>query len=89
MNQMKAARTMNSQIPVLFLVPKRDYPGLLKVKQLMFNALPKNPLTRLYEPDSSHLDAPSASRDEIVRWVAEVAGSPAPTLQGMPASGRP
>ena len=76
MNQVKASKAMNPQVPVLFVAPKSDYPGLLKVKQMMFDALPRNPLTRMYEPDSSHLDAPSASRDEIVRWTAEVAEAP-------------
>ncbi|MBI2312296.1 MAG: alpha/beta hydrolase [Betaproteobacteria bacterium] len=75
MNQMKAHKAMSPQMPVLYIVPKNDYPGLLRVKQMMFDALPKNPLTRLYEPDSSHLEAPSASREEIARWAAEVAAS--------------
>jgi len=78
MNQVKASRAMNPQVPVLFIAPKSDYPGLLKVKQMMFDALPRNPLTRMYEPDSSHLDAPFAARDEIVRWTAEVAGASRP-----------
>jgi hypothetical protein len=38
----------------------------------VFGALPKNPLTKLYEPGSDHLHAPSASVDEIVRWTREV-----------------
>ena len=50
----------------------------LPVKRMMFDALPRNPLTRMYEPDSSHLDAPFASRDEIVRWITEVAGTSSP-----------
>jgi pimeloyl-ACP methyl ester carboxylesterase len=78
MNQVKASRAMNPQVPVLFIAPKNDYPPLLRIKQMMFDALPTNPLTRMYEPDSSHLDAPSASRDEIARWTAEVAGMSSP-----------
>jgi hypothetical protein len=78
MNQLKASRAMNPQVPVLFTAPKNDYPGLLRIKQMLFDALPRNALTRMYEPDSSHLDAPFASRDEIVRWTAEVAGTPSP-----------
>jgi pimeloyl-ACP methyl ester carboxylesterase len=77
MNAVKAARGVNPKIPVLYIAPKNDYPALTKVKQMMFDALPRNPLTRLYEPDSSHLDAPSASSDEIVRWTREVAGASA------------
>ena len=36
MNEMAAIKNMNPAIPVLFIVPASDYPGLLKVKQLMF-----------------------------------------------------
>ena len=75
MNQVKSSKAMNPQVPVLFVGPTNDYPGLVKVKHTMFDALPRNPLTRLYEPDSSHLEAPYASREEIVRWTAEVAAA--------------
>jgi pimeloyl-ACP methyl ester carboxylesterase len=88
MNQMKAVRAVGPQVPVLYIVPKNDYPGLLKIKLLMFDALPKNPLSRLYEPHASHLDAPTASRDEIARWVAEVANRPASAL-GRPQTDAP
>lgn len=81
MNQSIAVRSVNPQIPILFIVPKGDYPGLLKVKQSMFNALPHHPLTKLHEPDANHLDAPSASRDEIVLWTTEIANRPPPALQ--------
>jgi pimeloyl-ACP methyl ester carboxylesterase len=73
MNEAVAVKKMNPDVPVLFIVPTNDYPGLQKIKQAAFDALPKHPLTRLYEPNSSHLNAPSASFDEIVRWTAEVA----------------
>ncbi len=49
----------------------------------MFDALTRNLLTRMYEPDSSHLDAPFASLDEIARWTTEVART------SSPASGNP
>jgi esterase/lipase len=73
MSLIKAAKAMNPRIPVLYVAPKRDYPILLKSKQVIFSALPPHPLTKLYEPDSTHLDAPSASRDEILRWTLQVA----------------
>lgn len=72
MNQLKAVQSMRTT-PVLFIVPTNDYPGLLKVKQQMFDALPKNPRTKLYEPDSSHLGAPSASIKEIIDWTSAIA----------------
>lgn len=76
MNLRRAARAANPRIPVLWIAPKRDYPGLLKSGPLVFRMLPANALTRLYEPDSDHLGAPAASADEIVRWTREVAAAP-------------
>lgn len=73
MNQVIAIKNMNPKAPVLFIAPKGDYPGLQKIKQSMFDALPRHPLTRLYEPDATHLGAPSASFDEILRWTREAA----------------
>lgn len=89
MNQTTAVERINRQVPVLFIVPTGDYPGLLRVKDHFFSLLPKNPLNKLYEPHSSHVNAPSASRDEIVRWTTEVASRANPALQVTPASGRP
>lgn len=86
MNQSVAMQKMNPEVPVLFIAPTRDYPGLLKTKQALFNALPRHPLTKLHEPDSSHLGAPTASLDEILRWTREVANAAPP---GTPAGGRP
>ena len=73
MNQMAAIRNMSPDLPVLYIAPTGDSPGLRKLKQKMFDALPKNPRTRLYEPDSSHLNAPTASIKEIVEWTTAVA----------------
>jgi len=84
MNQVKSSKAMNPQVPVLFVGPTNDYPGLVKVKHLMFDALPRNPLTRMYEPDSSHLEAPYASREEIVRWTAEVAAASSASSRNAP-----
>lgn len=75
MNQTTAVHGMNPAVPVLFIAPTNDYPGLLNVKQQMFDALPKNPRTKLYEPNSSHLNAPSASSKEIVEWTTAVANA--------------
>jgi alpha-beta hydrolase superfamily lysophospholipase len=75
MNQMTAIQGMNPAVPVLFIAPANDYPGLQKVKQQMFDALPKNLHSKLYEPGSSHLNAPSASIKEIVEWTAAIANA--------------
>ncbi|NWG86375.1 MAG: alpha/beta hydrolase [Hydrogenophilaceae bacterium] len=89
MNQSIAAKNLNPQVPVLYIAPTGDYPGLKKAKQALFDALPRHPLTRLYEPESSHLGAPSAAADEILRWTTEVANSANTADKAMSASGRP
>lgn len=76
MNQTLAVQNMNPKVPVLFVAPTDDYPGLLKVKQQMFGALPGNPQIRLYEPNANHLGAPSASLVAIVEWTAGLAKAP-------------
>lgn len=76
MNMDRAARAANPRVPILWIVPKRERPGLLKTNLPMYSALPANPLTRLYEPNADHLGAPSASADEIARWTREVAHAP-------------
>jgi pimeloyl-ACP methyl ester carboxylesterase len=73
MNQAKSSKALPPALPVLYVGPTNDYPGLRQIRQSMFSALPGNPLTRLYEPVSDHLGAPRASIDEILRWTAEVA----------------
>lgn len=59
--------------PALYVAPTRDYPGLVRVKQQNFAALPPHPLSRMSEPDSDHLGAPAASADEVVGWIRQVA----------------
>ena len=75
MNQVKSSMAIAPHVPVLFVAPTGDYPVLQRVKGRMFAALPKNPLTRMYEPSASHLQAPGASVEEIARWTAEVANA--------------
>ena len=74
MNMTRAARAANPAIPILWIDPKRERPGVLKMNLPMFRSLPPNPMTRLYEPDAEHRNAPTASTDEIMRWTREVAG---------------
>jgi pimeloyl-ACP methyl ester carboxylesterase len=69
-----AAGKVRHGIPVLYVAPTRDYPGLKGRKNKDFGALPKHPMTKLYEPESSHLESPSASRREIINWIKQLAG---------------
>lgn len=75
MNQMIAVRNLNPAVPVLYIAPTNDYPGLISVKQQAIDALPKNPHTKVYEPSSSHLNAPSASIKEISEWATAIANA--------------
>ncbi len=75
MNQTAAVRRMPPGVPVLFIAPTNDYPALVRIKNQMFDALPKNPRSKLYEPSATHLQAPSASIQEIIAWTTAVANS--------------
>lgn len=60
--------------PVFYVAPTQDYPGLIKSKHQNFGNLPRHPQTRMYEPESSHLNAPAAAAAEAILWMRQVAG---------------
>lgn len=74
MNQKRAMQAIPPDTPVLFIAPTRDYPGLVRIRQEMFGLLAPHPLTKMAEPDSSHIDAPRASAQIIGDWMTQVAG---------------
>ena len=73
MNMRKSVRRMSPNTPVLWLVAKNDYAGLRKLNIPLFDEFPSNPNTKMMEPDSDHIGAPSASIDLIADWTAVVA----------------
>lgn len=75
MNLARTALAIKPPTPVLWLVAKNDYPGLRRANVPLYDRIPANPLNAFYEPNSSHLEAPSVSLDEIVRWTREVANA--------------
>jgi pimeloyl-ACP methyl ester carboxylesterase len=75
MSQERAVKAVNPNMPILWVGPTRDYPGLLKSSLPLYGDLPKNPQTRLYQPNADHRGAPTAAADEIARWMREVAGA--------------
>jgi pimeloyl-ACP methyl ester carboxylesterase len=75
MSEERAVKVVNPRVPVLWVGPTRDYPGLLKFSLPLYRELPKHPLTRLYEPNADHRGAPAAAADEIARWTREVAST--------------
>jgi len=70
----RAFRYVKEGTPVLYVAPKRDYPGLQKSKHQNFGALPSHAQTRLYEPDSDHLNAPAAAASEAILWIRQISG---------------
>jgi len=74
MNMDRAVRSVSPRVPILWVAPIRDYPGLIKTALPLFRDLPANRFTRLYQPDADHRGAPTAAADEIARWIREVAG---------------
>jgi predicted alpha/beta-hydrolase family hydrolase len=75
MSEERAVKAVNPKMPILWVGPTRDYPGLIKTSLPLYRDLPKNPQTRLYEPNADHRGAPLASADEIARWMQEIAGA--------------
>ena len=75
MNMDRAVAAVSPRVPMLWVAPTRDYPGLIKASLPLYRDLPKHPLTHLYEPNADHRGAPTAALDEIARWTREVAGS--------------
>jgi pimeloyl-ACP methyl ester carboxylesterase len=75
MNEMRAAKMLKPEVPVLLIVPTHDLPGSDRRKDRMAELLPQNPHTHLYEPATDHFGAPSASSDEIDRWMREVSAA--------------
>lgn len=73
MSLFRAAKQMNPQTPVLWMVAEKDYPQLKTVNAQIYPNLPRNPLSHSFEPKSDHLGAPKAAIEEIVRWTREVA----------------
>ena len=75
MNMVRAVRAVNPAIPVLWIAPTGDYPQLRKSTYPMFGDLPANAFHKRVEPQSDHLGAPTASIEEIVRWITTVANA--------------
>jgi predicted alpha/beta-hydrolase family hydrolase len=75
-NTLASAKALSPTVAVLHIAPSNDYPALARVKKQIFDSLPPNPLTQLYEPNASHLGAPDASVAKILEWTRTVANAP-------------
>lgn len=73
MNQVTAMKNISKKTPVLYIAPTNDYPGSVRSKDAMFGLLTKVPRTELFEPNASHMNAPTASAMKVVEWISQVA----------------
>ena len=70
MNSKLSAERLGSNVPVLWIVPTDDYPGLKKSNRSLFDSFPSNSHTKLYEPSANHKTAPAVSVEEISGWLS-------------------
>jgi pimeloyl-ACP methyl ester carboxylesterase len=75
MNQVLAIKAITANTPVLYIAPVNDYPALARANGPMFELMAKHSMTRLFEPASSHLNAPTASAQTIGEWLTAVANN--------------
>lgn len=73
MNLNQAVSQIKAATPVLWIVAQHDYPPLRKSNIPLYDKLPANPLNQLYQPDTDHKGAPTASLDKIADWIQQVA----------------
>ena len=72
MDRERASRALPGNVPVLVVIPTRDYPAIRNGKDAILRDLPRHPATRLHEPDGDHLSAPAVAAPEAIRWMREV-----------------
>lgn len=75
MGLQRSLREFPPSVPVLWVSPTGDYAPLRRSSAANFARLPKHPLHRFAEPDTSHLGAPRAAVPAILEWTAAVAAS--------------
>lgn len=75
MNASRNLRGVPASVPVLLIVPTGETPALREGNLRMFGQMRKHALTRLYEPDARHLEAPAASIGEALAWFRAVAAA--------------
>jgi len=71
MNATRTGRELKA--PILYGVATQDYPGLRKINPPRFKGFPAHPMNKYFEPEADHLNAPSASIEEVASWTAAVA----------------
>lgn len=73
MNVDKSLRQIPASLPVLYVSPTDDYPGLRAGAAARFHLLPKHPLTQFAEPVADHKSVPGVATPLILTWMQRVA----------------
>ncbi|MDZ7938277.1 MAG: alpha/beta hydrolase [Rhodoferax sp.] len=71
-----ALKRIPATVPVLYIAPTNDYPALVRINPSLFKALALHPLTQFYEPNATHMRAPTASISKILEWTRAVSTAP-------------
>jgi dienelactone hydrolase len=61
---------------VLWVVGDTEYPGLRKVDDAAFEALPRNPPPKFVQVAAGHLDTPDAAGKACAEWIRDIANAP-------------
>ena len=73
LNMTRNVKGMRPEIPTLWIVPIGEDPRVRPFVVELYRSLPRNPGTRMAEPDADHLSAPGASTQIVVDWIREIA----------------
>lgn len=73
MNVDKSLRAIPSTLPVLYVSPTDDYPGLRAGASARFAVIAKHPLSRFIEPVADHKTVPGVAAPLILEWMKQVA----------------
>lgn len=73
MSYSKSAANISSDIPVLWIVPTQEKPGLKKYNVGVYDKISRHSLTKLEEPDADHYAAPTVAIDLVAQWMKDVA----------------
>jgi pimeloyl-ACP methyl ester carboxylesterase len=75
-NLLRSVKALPAALPLLYIAPTRDYPALVRANQNILAASPRQGKTEVYEPNSTHIGAPSASISKVVEWVRSISVMP-------------
>jgi pimeloyl-ACP methyl ester carboxylesterase len=73
---LRSVKSLPATLPLLYVAPTQDYPALVRAHRSILAATPRPGKTELYEPNATHIGAPSASISKVVEWVRSISAAP-------------